>query len=553
MFGRIFPEVTIEGYKTRGLIPMPGTVAEIVTAEPVVRLLAYTAEPFDLSVASARSCYSPKLIFTSEVRQKPEQRDRIAQSIFEAGHHTPFQHPTFVFGLENISRQAVWSFFHSHPYYNSEQSSQRYNVLNEARVFVPPLEGEAVEVYRGAILEAWRAYNRITEVLMEKNSRLVATLGRVKGQSDRKILSETEKKAIEMARYVVPIAAFTSMVHTLSAIELYRYVRMMRTGDTPHENNLIVPRMVQAVREVDPDVVSKLPIEAMDREKILEERLDAQVRQQREVQNGGPASAGPGMPESFDRALGGHLSRLVASTPHAEEVVAEAIRQVAGAIQEELSDSAALECVLNPAMNPYLLDTLNAWHHSPLMRTLNHASFTFLKKLSHTADSQDQRHRAVPGSRPLLTRTHTEQPDYITPEAIREEPGALEVYVATMEKLWAAKNRLLELGVPAEFAVYVLPNSTAIRFTESGTLLGLLHKWRMRTCFLAQREIYEASMDELLQARAVYPRLTYFIGPPCVMRDGLVEPKPIEGPCPEGPRYCGIEVWRRFPKTKRPF
>jgi len=37
-----------------------------------------------------------------------------------------------------------------------------------------------------------------------------------------------------------------------------------------------------------------------------------------------------------------------------------------------------------------------------LPRALSHAHYTFRKRLSHTADSQDQRHRMVPGSRPLL-------------------------------------------------------------------------------------------------------------------------------------------------------
>ena len=45
---------------------------------------------------------------------------------------------------------------------------------------------------------------------------------------------------------------------------------------------------------------------------------------------------------------------------------------------------------------------MNVSFHAPLMRALDHAHYTFRKKLSHTADSQDQRHRMVPGSRPLL-------------------------------------------------------------------------------------------------------------------------------------------------------
>ena len=522
------------------------TVEKITAGDPVVKLLAYTDEPYNLSVASARSCYSPHLIYTDQVREKPKQRDRIARSIFEAGHHTPFQHPTFIFGLENISRQVVWSFFHSHPFYNSEQSSQRYNVLNEANVFVPPLEGRALEVYEEAILDAWNAYNMLSDLLMDQNFNLMSKIGEVKGQTEKQIMTETEKKAIEMARYVVPVAAFTSMVHTISAIEFYRYVRMMNTGDTPYENRQIIPKMVDAVNEVDPELLEKLQVEAMGQGDLLEERLAEQVKQNR---NGDPRVA----PEDFDKQLDGKLARLVSYTTNAEEIVANSIRQVIGAGKAEMSDNELLEFVLNPATNPFLMDTLNTWHHSPVMRSLYHSSYTFIKKLSHTADSQDQRHRAVPGSRPLMTHNHTDKPDFITPEVIQENQQALELYCETMDKLWKAKNELIDLGVPTEFALYVLPNATAIRFTESGTLLGLMHKWRMRTCFLAQREIYDASMDELLQVRDVHPRLAYFIGPPCVMRDGLVEPEPIEGPCPEGSRYCGVQVWLRFPKTKRPY
>ena len=523
------------------------TPVEIVAGRPSVKLLAYTEEPYALSIATARSCYSPKLVFTDEVKSKPGLGDRIATSIFEAGHHTPFQHPTFVFALENVSRQFVRSFLHSHPYYNSEQSSQRYNVLDAAKVFVPPIEGEALEVYGRAILEAWEAYGRLSEILRSRNVGVMESIGQIKGQTERKVVLETEKKSIEMARYVIPLASFTSLVHTISGIELYRYLRMMKTGDTPFENGQIVPQMIEEVRKADPDLIDKLKIEPMGEADLLENRLQAQIDSNRSERV--PAFDLQG----FDRQLDGKLSRLIGYAENAEEVVAEAMRQVLGASRDEMSDSAILEYCLNPATNPYLLDTLNSWHHSPLMRGLYHANYTFLKKLSHAADSQDQRHRAVPGSRPLMCLTQTETPDYVTPEVVQASDEALDLYTSTMQNLWDAKNRLVQLGVPVEFALYVLPNAVAIRFTETGNLLGLMHKWRMRSCFLAQREIYRASMDELLQVRDLHPRLTYFIGPACVMRDGLVEPKPLEGPCPEGDRYCGVEVWRRFPKTKRPF
>ena len=81
-----------------------------------------------------------------------KQRDSIGPLTFEGGHHTVFQHAHFEFGMENISRQFVWSVLHAYPFYNSEQSSQRYVKLHEPRAFVPPLTGEALDVYEQAVL-----------------------------------------------------------------------------------------------------------------------------------------------------------------------------------------------------------------------------------------------------------------------------------------------------------------------------------------------------------------------------------------------------------------
>jgi thymidylate synthase ThyX len=92
----------------------------------------------------------------------------------------------------------------------------------------------------------------------------------------------------------------------------------------------------------------------------------------------------------------------------------------------------------------------------------------------------------------------------------------------------------------------VLPNALAVRFEESGSLLHLLHKWTMRTCLNAQREIYEASMQEVEQVRAVHPELMLYIGPPCVVRNGLASPR-----CTEGTHFCGVPVWRSFPAIER--
>jgi thymidylate synthase ThyX len=234
------------------------------------------------------------------------------------------------------------------------------------------------------------------------------------------------------------------------------------------------------------------------------------------------------------------------ASPDAEAIVADAVRTVFGLDAGEMSDDEAIDRVMNPALNRYRLDILNVSYHSPLMRALHHASYVFEKRLSHTADSQDQRHRMVPASRPLMTFADTNRPDYITPRLIAANPHARAIYDCAMQESWAAKNRLLQLGVPLEFALYVLPNAKTLRFVESGSLLALLHKWTLRTCFNAQEEIYLASMDEVEQVRAVHPRIARHIGPPCVVRNGLISPR-----CTEGTHFCGVPVWRDFPAAVR--
>jgi thymidylate synthase ThyX len=510
----------------------------VLTGPPVVTLRNAFARPYDGAMAAARTCYAPRVIGVDEIT--PGQRESIGPLTFEAGHHTVYQHAHFEFGLEGVSRQFVWSFLHSHPFYNSEQSSQRFVRLDEVRAVVPAgVEGAARTVFDEGVLDAWDSYRRLSALLQGDTHTILSKLRNLTPNASdkrrKKVTRESEKKAIETARYVIPIAATTSMVHTLSGIVLHRLWRMLRTGDTPAESVPIVTAMVDAVRALDPDFFERIGAGPLPEEGIMERRFPAAERD------------GDALAARLDAQLGTRLSLLVDWTARAETTTADAVRAVLGLSPSELSDDDALERVLNPGQNRYRLETLQLAVHSPLTRALHHPSYSFLKKLSHTADSQDQRHRMVPASRPLMTLTDTHRPDYVTPALIAANPEALDIYAAAMERAWAAKNRLLDMGVPLEAALYLLPNAKALRFHESGNLLYLAHKWVMRTCFNAQEEIYRASMDELEQIRALHPRLMRHMGPPCVLRANRISPT-----CTEGEHFCGVPVWRSFPDVVRP-
>ena len=522
---------------------VPYSPSEIQAATPIeqagarVTLRNSFAHPYDSAIAAARTCYAPRLISPEEVTEK--QRTTIGAATYYAGHHTVYQHAHFEFGLENVSRQFVWSFLHAHPFYNSEQQSQRYVRLDRALAYIPPLGGPfgaaEQEIYERAIGRAWSAYRELTALLKDDARRILADIWNIGAMSHPrridKVERQAEKRAIEVARYVLPVAAATTMVHTLSGVVLHRLWRMQAACDTPTEARAIIGEMVARVREVDAQFF---------------DRFDNGALEELPEWHQPPAGDGEKHAREFDGRLAGRTSVLLDYSPGVPRVLAESYRAVIGLTEAECSDAEALDRMLNPARNPYRLETLNVGVHAPLMRPLQHANFTFAKKLSHSADSQDQRHRMVPGSRPLLVLTDQREPDFITPMLIRENRLAREVYERAMQDAWAAKNELLDRGVAREFALYLLPNAKAIRLVESGSLLHLLHKWTMRTCFNAQEEIYQASMEEVGQVRAALPGLARYIGPPCYVRAGIATPI-----CTEGSHFCGVKVWQEFPHIER--
>jgi flavin-dependent thymidylate synthase len=512
---------------------------------PRVRLVNAFARPFENVVATARTCYSGKGIVTEDqASARPERRDALAKSIYEAGHHTTFQHAHFQFAVENVSRQFLWTFLHSHPFYNSEQVSQRYVEVKPGQFAVPPMLPAEREIFEATARRQQAAYEKLTELLTPLAAERYFSLfpGRTRGDGRARFGGAVQKRAQEIARYVLPVATFAFLYHTISGITLFRYWRLCETFDAPLEQREVVGRMVEEVLRHDPlyaNVLEEpLPLEATPEFAAFEALAaargsspDAASRQSRAFR------------EEFDRELAGRVSRLVDWKANNEEVLASAVREVLGAPRAAMGDDEAIRRVLDPEANPLLGETLTLTTHGKLARTLFHPSYTFRKKISHTADSQDQRHRMTPASRPTLAAYLTDEPDYIVPMLVADVPEADALYRRTMDETWDAMRLLQTRGVPAEHAAYLLPNAVAIRFTESADLLNLHHKFAMRLCYNAQEEIWRASLDEAHQISEVNPRIGRWLLPPCSLRH-RAQVRPV---CPEGDRFCGVVVWKQSP------
>ena len=304
-------------------------------AAPRITLRNHFAHPYDSAIAAARTCYAPRLIGPEEITDK--QRLQIGASTFYGGHHTVYQHAHFEFGLENVSRQFVWSFLHAHPFYNSEQQSQRYVRLDHALAYLPPeMPGFGAaerEIYEGAIARAWGYYRELTALLQGDAHEILGDIWHISPMSHpkrvQKVDRQAEKRAIEVARYVLPVAAATTMVHTLSGIVLHRLWRMAAASDTPAEARAVIGEMVARVREIDPQFFDRFDNAPMEQEEMPE-------WSHAKAAGADSAARSEEFAREFDARLAGRVSLLTDYSPNAPRVMADAYRAVLGLTGERL-------------------------------------------------------------------------------------------------------------------------------------------------------------------------------------------------------------------------
>ena len=177
-----------------------------------VTALKTNYKPTDIAVGSARSCYFGKHIVTPEDAAMWEKKEMLLNSIFKAGHHTTLMHYHFTFLIEGISRLLIWRLLHSHPYYNSEQVSQRYAKM-KAENFTYP---------KSADKKIWQKfYKKMYDYYEELIEKLTPEIEKILPKFKKK---EAKKRAQEFARYLLPLGMNAHLYHTINVITALRYI-----------------------------------------------------------------------------------------------------------------------------------------------------------------------------------------------------------------------------------------------------------------------------------------------------------------------------------------
>src|SRR5258708_6322369 len=162
-----------------------------------------------------------------------------------------------------------------------------------------------------------------------------------------KVDRQAEKRAIEVARYVLPVAAATTMVHTLSGIVLHRLWRMAAASDTPAEARAVVGEMVARVREIDPQFFDRFDNAPMEQEEMPEWSRATMGSEDATGAGVDPESRGEEFAREFDTRLAGRASVLTDFSPNAPRVIAESYRAVLGLTESAWPDEEAIDRLLN--------------------------------------------------------------------------------------------------------------------------------------------------------------------------------------------------------------
>ena len=221
---------------------------------------------------------------------------------------------------------------------------------------------------------------------------------------------------------------------------------------------------------------------------------------------------------------------LLYHTPDPERAIATAARLCYAPV----GASELMETMPESRVRSVLSTIMGSGHFS----TLEHASYTFAADgVSRALTHQLVRHRIASFNQ--QSQRYVKFKDgvpVVKPPTVADDPAASAAFDEAVRATVEGYQKLLELGVPAEDARYLLPNAAETKIVITMNVRELLHFFQLRCCNRAQWEIRDLAWRMLELARPTAPYIFADAGAPC-----------IGGSCPEGKMTCG----NPYPRVSR--
>ena len=198
-----------------------------------VILLSHTHDPDALVAAAARICYRD--VTASELLKGEEKnlsRSLIAD-LFRSGHTSTFEHVSFTFGIDGLSRVASHQLVR-HRLASFSQQSQRYVKMSpdpEAVIIPPSIQAnpEALRLFTESVRKSQETYAQLNALGIPK----------------------------EDARFILPHGHSTRLVMTMNARELHHFFGLRLCRRAQWEIHELAKKMLALCREIAPVLFEK--------------------------------------------------------------------------------------------------------------------------------------------------------------------------------------------------------------------------------------------------------------------------------------------------------
>lgn len=190
-----------------------------------VSLLTHTPEPEKLVAAAARLCYSNKEVSEIMDNFTEEKVEKFLNKLVELGHESPFEHVTFTFGIEGISRACSHQLVR-HRIASYSQKSQRYVEESNFDYIIPPsiIGTEYEKDYEYMMFQIQEFYKDLRAMGLEP----------------------------EDARMVLPNACSTSLIMTMNVRSLLNFLKHRDCNRAQWEIRELARQIMAICKEVAP-------------------------------------------------------------------------------------------------------------------------------------------------------------------------------------------------------------------------------------------------------------------------------------------------------------
>lgn len=243
-----------------------------------VKLLSHTKDPELLIATAAKLCYSPSNIEDLMNAQTAEEVDNFISRLEEMGHESPFEHVSYTFAIEGVSR-VLEQQLTRHRIASYSIQSGRYVDRNNSKFYMPgDIEDNelAKDIYVDVIEHSKTAYEQIWKALLHQyilveassNDDLEAYIPDFKDDRDfcfewfkshqnkevKAIFRTLKKKALENARFVFPNSLETKIIVTMNVRTLWNFFKHRCCFRAQDEIRELAKIMLAILREVSPRI-----------------------------------------------------------------------------------------------------------------------------------------------------------------------------------------------------------------------------------------------------------------------------------------------------------